>query len=78
MSALQPQIRALQHEHASDPQAQQRAIMEFYKSNNVNPIAGCGWPAAGPIVSQLVLALSSRGGRTIRDRITGTTVVVDR
>lgn len=56
----------------------QRAAMESYEVNDVNPFTGCGWQLAGPCVSQLVLALGSRGGRTVRDRVTGTGVIVDR
>jgi hypothetical protein len=52
--------------------------MEFYREKRVNPFGGCGWQLAGQIVSHFVLALGSRGGRTLRDRITGTTVIVDR
>ena len=52
--------------------------MESHKVNDVNALAGCGWALAGPVVLQLVLALGSRGGRTVRDRITGTGVIVDR
>lgn len=40
--------------------------------------AGCGWLLAAPVVSQLALALRTRGGRTVRDRITGTSVIMDR
>jgi hypothetical protein len=39
------------------------------------------WQAAtlaGPVISQSMLALGSRQGRTVRDRITGTCVIVDR
>jgi hypothetical protein len=78
ISALGPQLRAVERKYADDPQARQRAVMEFYTANDVTPFAGCGWQLAGPVVSQLVLALGSRGGRTVRDRITGTGVIVDR
>ena len=78
ISALGPQLRAVQRKYADDRQALQRVTMELYKANDVNPLAGCGWQLAGPIGSQLVLALSSRGGRTIRDRVTGTVVIIDR
>jgi hypothetical protein len=77
ISALGPQLRAVGRNYADDPQARQRAVMEFYKANHVTPFAGCGWQLAGPVGSQLVLALGSRGGRTVRDRITGTGVIVD-
>jgi 60Kd inner membrane protein len=78
ISALGPQLTAVKRKYADDPQARQRAMMELYKTNDVNPVAGCGRQLAGPVVSQLVLALGSRGGRTVRDRITGTGVIVDR
>jgi hypothetical protein len=79
LSALGPQLKAVQRKYADDdPQVRQRAMMEFYKPNAVNPFAGCGWQLAGPVVSQLVLALGSRGGRTVRDRVTGTNVIVAR
>jgi hypothetical protein len=52
--------------------------MEFNKANDVSPFPGCGWQLAGLVVSQLVLAVGSRGGRTVRDRITGTGVIIDR
>jgi hypothetical protein len=52
--------------------------MDFYKTNEVAPFAGCGWQLAGPVVSQLVLALGTREGRTIRDHLTGTRVILDR
>jgi hypothetical protein len=78
LRALAPQLRAVERKHADDPQARQRARTEFYKSNAVNPARSCGWLVVGPLVSQVVLALSARAGRTIRDRITGTAVIVDR
>jgi hypothetical protein len=78
LRALAPQLSAVQRAHGTDPQARQKAVMEFYKTHDVNPASGCGWMLAGPLTSQLVVALCSRGGRTLRDRITGTAVVVDR
>jgi hypothetical protein len=78
LRALAPQLRAVERNNRGDPQARSRALTEFYRSNPVSPAGGCGWLAAGPLASQLALALSSREGRTIRDRITGTAVIVDR
>jgi hypothetical protein len=78
LSALEPQIKAVKRQHTDDPQAQQQAVMEFFKANNVQPFTGCGWMLARPVISQLVLAAGSRDGRTVRDRITGTAVIVDR
>jgi hypothetical protein len=78
ISALEPQLAAVQRDYAGDPQARQRAVMDFYKTHEINPFAGCGWQLAGPMVSQVVLALGSRERRTIRDRLTSTHVIVDR
>ncbi len=52
--------------------------MEFYKANEFNALAGCGWQVAGSVGSRLILATRERGGRSVRDRITGTGVIVDR
>jgi hypothetical protein len=78
VSALGPQLRAVQRKYAGDPQARQKAVMDFYKTHEVTPFAGCGWQLAGPALSQLALALGTREGRTIRDRLTGTMVILDR
>ena len=78
INALEPQLEAAQREFAGDLQARQRAVMEFYKANEINPFAGCGWQLAGPMVSQLLLALGTRERRTVRDRLTGTSVILDR
>ena len=75
---LAPQLKEIQHKYEADPQAQQRAMKEFYKANQVNPVAGFGWVVVGPIFSQLVLATAIRNGRTVYDRLTRTTVVSDR
>jgi hypothetical protein len=78
-SAFRTQLRAVERKYADDPQARQRAAIEFYKGNHVSPFAGCGWQLAGSIIPQvLIAALGSRDGRTVRDRITGTRVIVDR
>jgi hypothetical protein len=61
-----------------DPMARQRAVMDFYKANGLSPLGGTGWALAGPIVSQLVLAIAIRNRRTVHDRVTGTVVVADR
>lgn len=75
---LAPQLEEIKHKHAANPEARQRALTELYKANAVNPFAGCGWQAAGPILSQLLLAMAIRNGRTVYDRLTGTIVVRDR
>jgi len=41
MQKMQPQIKELQKKHKEDKQKLQQETMEFYKKNNVNPLAGC-------------------------------------
>lgn len=42
MQKLAPEIKAIQEKYKSkDPQKMQQKIMELYKENNVNPMAGC-------------------------------------
>lgn len=42
MQAIQPKIKEIQDKYKNkDPQKMQQKIMEMYKENNVNPMAGC-------------------------------------
>lgn len=41
MKKLQPQMEALRERHKDDKAAQQQALMDLYKKEKVNPIAGC-------------------------------------
>jgi len=41
MSALQPQIAELKAKYKNNPQQQQKATMELYKKEGVNPFSGC-------------------------------------
>ena len=41
MRALQPKMKALQERYKDDKQTQQQKIMELYKTEKVNPLAGC-------------------------------------
>ncbi|WP_439950887.1 YidC/Oxa1 family membrane protein insertase [Desulfolucanica intricata] len=42
MQQLQPKIKEIQNKYkGKDPQKMQQKIMEMYKENNVNPMAGC-------------------------------------
>ncbi len=75
---LAPQLKEIEHKYEADLHAQQRAMKEFYRANQVNPVAGFAWVVAGQILSQLVLAIAIRNGRTAYDRLTGTIVVSDR
>jgi len=41
MQKIQPEIKELQKKYKDDKQKLQQETMEFYKKNNVNPLAGC-------------------------------------
>jgi YidC/Oxa1 family membrane protein insertase len=41
MSALQPQMKALQEKFKDDPAKMNRKLMEFMKENKVSPLGGC-------------------------------------
>jgi len=43
MRRVQPEMKAIQERFADDRPAQQQAMMELYKREKINPIAGC-WP----------------------------------
>jgi len=41
MADLQPKIKELQAKYKTDPQKQNQAMMELYKTEKVNPFSGC-------------------------------------
>jgi YidC/Oxa1 family membrane protein insertase len=43
MQKIAPRMKQIQTKYKSDPQKQQQMMMELYKSEGVNPLAGC-WP----------------------------------
>jgi YidC/Oxa1 family membrane protein insertase len=43
MKAVQPEMMALRDRYADDKMKQQQALMELYKKEKINPLAGC-WP----------------------------------
>ena len=43
MRVVQPELKAIQEQFKDDKQAQQKAMMELYAREKINPIAGC-WP----------------------------------
>src|SRR6218665_2804224 len=43
MKAVQPEMMAIRERYADDKMKQQQALMELYKTNKINPLAGC-WP----------------------------------
>jgi YidC/Oxa1 family membrane protein insertase len=53
MQGLQPQMKELQQKYKDDKPRQQQEIMNFYRENNVNPLASCL-----PMVLQLPVFIS--------------------
>jgi YidC/Oxa1 family membrane protein insertase len=53
LQALQPQIKAIQQRYKDDKQRQQREMMDFYKTNKINPLASCF-----PLLLQLPVFMS--------------------
>ncbi len=45
MKKVQPQMAALREQYKDDKAKQQQALMELYKKEKINPLAGC-WPVA--------------------------------
>jgi YidC/Oxa1 family membrane protein insertase len=43
MKKVQPKMEEIKAKHGDDRQAQQQAMMELYKKEKINPVAGC-WP----------------------------------
>ena len=43
MKVVQPMMEEIRKRHADDKAAQQQALMELYKKEKINPLAGC-WP----------------------------------
>ena len=43
MKKLQPKMQEIRDQYGDDRQGQQRALMELYKTEKINPVAGC-WP----------------------------------
>ncbi len=41
MQKLQPKLKSLQERYKSNPEMMQQKMMEFYKENKFNPMAGC-------------------------------------
>ncbi|MEE9350912.1 MAG: membrane protein insertase YidC [Thiotrichaceae bacterium] len=41
MKKLSPKMKEMQARHKNDPQAKQKAMMEFYRKEKINPLGGC-------------------------------------
>jgi hypothetical protein len=70
LQALQPEMKELQRAHRDDKSAQQRAMMEFYKEHNINPLASC-LPSLAVAVAPGVAALFTPTRQSLPDRVSG-------
>jgi 60Kd inner membrane protein len=62
---LQPQLRAIQRQHADDRAAQQQALMSFYKAHQVNPAGSFAWNLMPLLASTFVRRLLARWRRLV-------------
>ena len=53
MQEIQPKLKEIQEKYKDDKEKQSKAIMQFYKENKVNPLAGCL-----PLIVQLLFFIT--------------------
>jgi hypothetical protein len=76
LCALGSEVKEIEQEHRDDPpEVAQRKVVKLYREQGL--YAGCVRTLIPGLLLRLALAALTRGGRSIRDRVTGTTVVVD-
>jgi RDD family len=76
LEALKPQLAEVRGAHADDPEAQRRALKEFYTRHRVSPAASCAPTLLGAAVTQAPV-LWSPLNQTIPERLAGIVVVQD-
>jgi RDD family len=77
LEALQPELAEVRRAHADDPEAEGRALKEFYKRNRVNATGSCAPPLLGAAV-MYAPALWSPLNQTIPERLAGIVVIFQR
>lgn len=77
LRALGRHVKEIEREHRDDPpEVAQRKVVKLHQEQGL--YAGYRRALVPGLLLRLALAAFTRGGRSIRDRVTGTTVVVDR
>jgi hypothetical protein len=76
-AALRPRMDEIRRATAGDEQAEQKAMMDLVKAEGVNPVAGCLPPLAAGFAFTLP-ALWSPRHQTLRERLAGVVVIVNR
>jgi uncharacterized RDD family membrane protein YckC len=67
---VQPELTTIRRLYAADRTARQRALMDFYKANNVNPIPGLVVRIPAVLLPALTTILSPRH-QSLADRLAG-------
>ena len=75
--ALQTELSEVLRTHTDDDEARHRATMEVYRKHKVRPWGSCGLGFLG-LVPKYLPALWSPRRQTLRDRVAGVIVVVER
>ena len=70
-------LKEIRGKYAGDPQGRQQAVASFLEDNPSISPSSCVWPLLPDVLWRLLPALWVRQGRTVRDRVTGTAVVVE-
>lgn len=76
LQALQPQLKTIQQQHRDDEETRGRAMMDFYKEHDINPLSSCG-PGLLAAVAPSLPALWTRRHQTLPERLAGVVVVRD-
>jgi hypothetical protein len=74
--ALQPQLTAIQQQHRDDEVTRDRAVMDFYKEHNINPLHSCLQALVAAIAPDLP-AFWTRRHQTLPEQLAGIVVVWD-
>lgn len=72
--AAGPALKDVQQAHRDDPEAQQRAMRDVYRSHGVHPLSSCPWQIPGIVIPSLP-ALWSPRRQTAYDGLAGILVV---
>jgi hypothetical protein len=76
LQALQPQLTAIQQQHMDDEVSRDRAVMDFYKKHNINPLHSC-LPALVAAIAPDLPAFWTRRHQTLPEQLAGIVVVRD-
>lgn len=76
-AVLWPKLKEIEDRYADDPEGRVRALANIYATNKMNPAAGCGSQLLPGLLWNVLTSLWSHRGQTVRDRATGTVLVVD-